>query len=124
MKLHTYLISFFLLSTNCFAKDYCKYLSVKHASELFNELAQFKARKSIPVLDYYCRPCNDSYVRPIVVKELEFKTHEIKGFASILINGEPYDFAYLFLKGQNLGHKYQCKTEVSSKTLFLTQEKG
>lgn len=124
MKLRTYLISLLLISSNCFAKDHCKYLSVKHVSELFNELAQFKASKSIPVLDYYCRPCNDTYVRPIVVQELEYKTHDVKGFASILINGKEYDFAYLFLNGQNLGHKYQCKTEVSSKTLFPTQEKS
>lgn len=124
MKLRTYLVSLLLFSSQCFAQDHCKYLSVKHVTELFDELAQFKAQHSTPVIDYYCGPCNDDYVRPIVLEELEYKPHHVKGFASVLINGKAYDFAYLYLKGKNLGHKYNCKTNVSSETLFASQNKG
>ncbi|MCO4753416.1 MAG: hypothetical protein KC478_02985 [Bacteriovoracaceae bacterium] len=122
MNMHTYLISFLLFSSTAFA-GHCKYLSVKHINAAFNELAQYKAQTSTPIVDYYCKSCNDTYVRPIVLEELEYKPHQIKGFASIFINGKQMDLAYLYLNGQNLGHKYNCKTDIASKVLFGSKDK-
>lgn len=98
--------------------SHCKYISAKYATKAFEDLARYKRSSNIPVVDQFCESCEDAYVKPIVIEELEYKTYQVKGFASISINGEEVDLAYLFLNGENLGHSYNCKTQVASQFLF------
>lgn len=113
------LIALFV-STSTFA-GHCKYLPAKDAMKVFEKLSSYKKGKKIAVIDEYCKPCKDSYVKALVIDQIAYAPYEVKGYGSISINGKPKDLAFLYLDGKNLGAEFNCKTTVSDATLF-TQE--
>ena len=97
--------------------SHCKYLSAKSATQVFEELSALKSKGDYAIVDRFCKECGDTYIRPIVLDSLEYRPHQVRGYASVLINGAEMDFAYLYLEGKNLGSKYDCETS-SAKNLF------
>lgn len=113
-KLTIFLALFTSVSVNA---SHCKYLNVKSANEAFKELSKLKGQGGYPIIDRFCKECGDTYIKPIVLDSLEYRPYQVKGYASVLINGAEMDFAYLYLEGENLGAKYDCETS-SAKNLF------
>lgn len=125
MKKTYLLISIFILglSANSFAGSHCKYLSAKYANKAYNDLKTLQETQSkaseFAIIDQYCESCKDTYVKPIILEKVEYRPFkQVRGYASIAINGKEVDLAYLYLNGKNLGFRYNCKTAAASEYLF------
>ncbi len=115
-KIFTFILAFF--ATFPVNASLCKYLNSKRATQAFERLINYKKERSIAIVDKYCEACGDTYVEPLVLEEITYRPYDVKGFASIGINGKERDLAFLYLEGENLGHKYGCKAANVHASLF------
>lgn len=118
-KFFTFILTLF--TSISLKASHCMYLDAKSATQVFEELREYKGESEWAIIDQYCRSCGDTYIRPIVLENLEYRPYQVKGFASILINGKEMDFAYLYLRGENIGAKHNCKTSGASENLFTSK---
>lgn len=124
MKTTLFLMAIYSSIAACSAfAGHCKYLSAKYATEAFKDLSKYSKSAYLPIVDRYCAECMDEYVKPVVIEDIEYRPHQVKGYAGIVINGKEVDLAYLYLNGKNLGHRYNCKTPVASEYLFGPKQK-
>lgn len=123
MKTTLFLPFIFSLTVPLAASGYhCRYLSAKYATEAFKALSQYKEQNYLPIIDRYCESCSDSYVKPIVIEDIKYLPYQVKGYASLAINGKEVDLAYLYLDGKNLGYRFNCKTSAASEYLFAPKQ--
>jgi hypothetical protein len=96
----------------------CKFIPKKSAQKIKSILNQHHAFEEIAVIDSFCKECEDTYVRPIVIDKIEMKKHSIKGFYSLNINNEPLELAHIYLNGENLAYKIGCDSKFATKYLY------
>lgn len=99
----------------------CQKLSKLQARKAYQFLNHFRLKsKHIPIVDYYCEQCLDSYVRPIVMDDNSIQVKRNKNEPktwNLFINGEVLNVAHLFLNNVNLGYRIGCMPKYVSKRI-------
>ena len=110
MKLTTIFIFFF--SIKAFSSQ-CVDLKYNQASKALKIVNNSKINKEFYVLDKYCESCLDTYPKPILLNDIEIDSSD--SISHILINGKVEDLAYIYVDGENLAQKVNCRTIAVSK---------
>lgn len=106
-----------LITSQAYAfNDQCKNLTAGQANKAKSFIQKsYQVTKNIPVIDYLCEHCGDSYIKPIVMDSVKLKNNG--NLFELMINGKPQNLAYLYLNGRNIAHYVGCKPKAVSKFL-------
>jgi putative ribosome biogenesis GTPase RsgA len=129
MRIYLVVFLMFIFAQTTFAanvRDYdetntniqCKSLEIAKANRALMILKTLQKKNSIMVIDQFCEFCKDeSFPNPIVVNKITLVKDANRKIASIFINKEKVDLAYIFVDGNNLAKAINCKTYAVSANL-------
>ena len=96
----------------------CENVSVTTATKALNFLKKLDSSQEIFIVDEYCEACLDYIPKPILVNSIKLIKDKRTNRASIEINKNKVDMAYIYVDGDNLAKMIGCHTYAVSNSIY------